>query len=86
MPLQRDGDDKKSLQAWQLAWFRRHNDTLVERMSTIDIVDQLTEAGRMETKMDVYQKIESQGTIPNERARLLLGFVKKQSSACFWDF
>ena len=69
-----------------MAWIRRHNDSLVERMSTRDIVDQLIEAGRMETKMDVYQKIESQATIPNKRARLLLGFVKKQSCACFWDF
>ena len=86
VPLQRHGDDEKPLQAWQMAWIRRHNDTLVERMSTMDIVDQLNEVGRMDTKMDVYQKIESQSTIPNERARLLLGFVKKQCSACFWDF
>ena len=86
VPLQGDGEDEKPLQAWQMAWMRRHNDSLVERMSTRDIVDQLIEAGRMETKMDVYQKIESQATIPNKRARLLLGFVKKQSSACFWDF
>ena len=88
VPLQGADEDEKPapLQAWQMAWIRRHEDTLVERMSTMEIVDQLTEAGRMETKMDVYQKIESQTTIPNERARLLLGFVKKQSSACFWDF
>ena len=86
VPLQRDGEDEKPLQAWQMAWIRRHNDSLVERMSTRDIVDQLIEAGRMETKMDIYQKIESQATIPNKRARLLLGFVKKQSSTCFWDF
>ena len=86
VPLQGNDEDEKPLQAWQMAWIRRHNDTLVERMSTMDIVDRLTEARRMETKVDVYQKIESQATIPNERARLLLGFVKKQSSACFWDF
>ena len=86
VPLQGDGEDEKPLQAWQMAWIRRHNDSLVERMSTGDIVDQLIETGRMETTMDVYQKIESQATIPNKRARLLLRFVKKQSSACFWDF
>ena len=86
VPLEENDEDEKPLQAWQMAWIRRHNDTLVEQMSTMDIVDHLTEAGRMETKMDVYQKIESQVTIPNERARLLLGFVKKQSSAFFWDF
>ena len=85
-PLQGDGEDENPLQAWQMAWIRRHEDTLVERMSTMVIVDQLIEAERMETKMDVYQQIESQTTIPNERARLLLGFVKKQSSAGFWDF
>ena len=85
-PFQGDSEDDKPLQAWQMAWIRRHNDSLVERMSTGDIADQLIEAGRMETKMDVYQKIESQTTIPNERARLLLEFVKKRSSACFWDF
>ena len=86
VPLQEDGEDEKPLQAWQMAWIRRHNDSLVERMSTRDIVDHLIEAGRMETKMDVYQKIESQATIPNKRARLLLRYVKKQSSACFWNF
>ena len=86
MSLKGDGGDEKPLQAWQVAWIRRYNDSLVERMSTGDIVDQLIEAGRMETKMDVYQKIDSQATIPNERARLLLGFVKTQGSACFWDF
>ena len=86
VPLQGNDKNEKPLQAWQMAWIRLHNDTLVERMSTADIVDQLIEAGRMEAKMDVCQKIESQATIPNERARLLLGFVKKQDSACFWDF
>ena len=85
-PLQRDGEGENPLQAWQMAWIRRHEDTLVERMSTMVIVDQLIETERMETNMDVYQQIESQTTIPNERARLLLGFVKKQSSAGFWDF
>ena len=86
VPLQDDGEDEKPLQAWQMAWIRRHEDKLVERMSTMDIADHLTQAGRMKERMDVYQKIESQVTIPNERARLLLGFVRKQSSACFWDF
>ena len=86
VPLQGKDEDEKPLQAWQMAWIRRHNDTLVERMSTMDIVDQLIEAGRMDDRMDVYQKLASQVTIPNERARVLLGFVKKQSSACFWDF
>ena len=86
VPLQDDGEDEKPLQAWQMAWIRRHEDTLVERMSSMDIADHLTQAGKMKERMDVYQKIESQVTIPNERARLLLGFVKKQSSACFWDF
>ena len=86
VPLKGNDENEKRLQAWQMAWIRRHNDTLVERMSTRDIVDQLIEAGRTEAKMDAYQKIESQATIPNERARLLLGFVKKQDSTCFWDF
>ena len=86
VPLQDDDEDEKPLQAWQMAWIRRHEDTLVERMSTMDIADHLTQAGRMKERMDVYQQIESQVTIPNERARLLLGFAKKQSSACFWDF
>ena len=85
VPLQGNGKDEKPLQAWQMAWIRRHYDSLVERMSTMEVVDQLIEAG-LETKMDVYQKIESQTTIPNERARLLLGFVKKQTYSFFWDF
>ena len=70
VPLQGNDENEKPLQAWQMAWVRRHYDTLVEGMSTMDFVDELTEAGRMETNMDVYQRIESQATIPNERARL----------------
>ena len=58
VPLQGNEENEKRLQAWQMAWIRHHNDRLVERMSTIDIADQLTEVGRIETKMDVYQKIE----------------------------
>ena len=36
--------------------------------------------------MDVYQRIESQVTIKNDRARLLLRFLRSQPAACFWDF
>ena len=84
---EKDGPgDGRRLRAWQMAWIRRHSEKLVERMSTMDIVDQLTEKGRMKERADIYQKIDSQATIPNERARLLLGFIATQSSACFWDF
>ena len=78
--------DEAPLLAWQMAWFRRHYDALVERMSTMDIVDHLAEKGRVNERMDVYQKIDSQATIPNEQARLLLSYIKRQSPACFWDF
>ena len=83
---EKDGPgDARRLRAWQMAWIRRHSEKL-ERMSTIDIVDQLIEKGRMKERADIYQKIHSQAMIPNERARLLLGFIATQSSACFWDF
>ena len=87
-PLRGQDGDEEPLLAWQMAWFRRHYDSLVERisMSTEDIVDCLAEKGWVSDRMDVYQKINSQATIPNERARLLLGFIKRQSPACFWDF
>ena len=86
-PLPRkDGPgDESRLRAWQMAWIRRHSERL-EGMSTMDIADQLTEKGRLKEQADIYQKIDSQATIPNERARLLLGFIATQSSACFWDF
>ena len=84
---EKDGPgDERRLRAWQIAWIRRHSEKLVERMSTMDIVDQLTEKERMKERADIYQKIDSQATIPNERARLLLGFIATQRSACFWDF
>ena len=78
--------DERRLRSWQMAWIRRHSEKLIEQMSTMDIVDQLTEKGRMKERTDIYQKIDSQATIPNERARLLLGFIATQTSACFWDF
>ena len=33
-----------------------------------------------------YQRIEAQTTISNERARLLLQFIRSSTSGCFWDF
>ena len=71
---------------WHLAWFRRHEHDLIGRMATMDIVDRLTEKRWMDEGMDIYQKIESQTTIPNDRARLLLKFLKSQGTACFWAF
>ena len=74
------------LSRWHLAWFKRHEHDLIRRMATAEIVDHLTEKRWMDDSMDIYQKIDSQTTIPNERARLLLKFLKSQGTACFWDF
>ena len=74
------------LSRWHLAWFKRHEHDLIRRMATAEIVDHLTEKRWMDDSMDIYQKIDSQTTIPNERARLLLKFLKSQGTACFWAF
>ena len=74
------------LSRWHLAWFKRHEHDLIRRMATAEIVDHLTEKRWMDDGMDIYQKINSQTTIPNERARLLLKFLKSQGTSCFWDF
>ena len=85
---QRRKDDEGwgCLSRWHLAWFRRHEHDLIRRMATMDIVDFLTENGWMDQGTDLYQKIESQATIPNDRARLLLKFMKSQGTSCFWAF
>ena len=74
------------LSRWHLAWFKRHEHDLIRRMATAEIVDHLTEKRWMDDGMDICQKIDSQNTIPNERARLLLKFLKSQGTACFWAF
>ena len=49
------------------------------------IVRYLTRKRWMHRGMDAYQAIESQAT-PNQRARLLLKFIRSRSSECFWSF
>ena len=75
-----------SLPSWQLAWLKRHESELMRRMSTRGIVDCLTAKDWIKPTMDVYQTIQSQMTIPNQRARLLLKFIRSSTSECFWDF
>ena len=74
-----------SLPNWQLAWLKRHEPELMRRMATRGIVDRLTAQNWMKPTMDVYQTIQSQMTIPNQRARLLLKFIRSSSPECFWD-
>ena len=73
-----------SLPSWQLAWLKRHEPELFARMATMDIVDRLAEKQWMDPGTDLYQRIEAQTTIPNERARLLLQFIRSSTSECFW--
>ena len=83
----RKDDASDSLPNWQLAWLKRHEPELIARMATIamDIVDRLAEKQWMDPATDLYQRIEAQTTIPNERARLLLNFVRSSTAECFWD-
>ena len=82
----KDDEGWGCLSRWHLAWFRRHEHDLIRRMATMQIVDLLTENGWLDDGTDLYQKIESQATIPNDRARLLLKFLKSQGTSCFWAF
>ena len=70
---------------WQLAWLKRHEPELIARMATMDVVDRLTQRRWMDPGTDLYQRIAAQTTIPNERARLLLQFLRSSTSECFWD-
>ena len=72
---------------WQLAWLKRYEPELIARMATIamDIVDRLAEKQWMDPATDLYQRIEAQTTLPNDRARLLLNFVRSSTAECFWD-
>ena len=83
----RKDEASDSLPNWQLAWLKRHESELITRMATIamDIVDSLAEKQWIDPEKDLYQRIEAQTTIPNERARLLLNFVRSSTAECFWD-
>ena len=74
-----------SLPNWQLAWLKRHEPELIARMATMDVVDRLTQRRWMDPGTDLYQRIAAQTTIPNERARLLLQFLRSSTAGCFWD-
>ena len=75
-----------SLPNWQLALLKRHETELIARMATKEVVDHLVAKRWMNPAMDVYQTIELQTTIPNQRARLLLKFIRSSTDECFWSF
>ena len=74
-----------NLSNWQLAWLKRHETQLIARMATMEIVDILAEKRWVDQETDLYQRIEAQTTIPNERARLLLNYVRSSTAECFWE-
>ena len=80
------GDLPPPLSRAQTAWLRRHETQLVQRMDTMIIADYLVQKRSMDMTSDIYQRIESQTTIPNERARLRLKFIGSQCKNYFWDF
>ena len=75
LPGEEDGGDDR-LATWQMAWINRHRPQLMRRLASggpvMDVVDRLVQKGSMHQRMDVYQHIRSQVTIPNEKVRLLL--------------
>ena len=81
-----DKGSVSGLPRWQLAWLKRHETDLIARMATKEVVDHLVTKRWMNTAMDVYQTIELQTTIPNQRARLLLKFIRSSTDECFWSF
>ena len=85
---QRRKDDESwgCLSRWHLAWFRRHEHDLISRMATMEIADHLIEKRYIDIGMDLYQKMDLPATIANDKARLLLKFMKSQGTSCFWAF
>ena len=75
--------------AWQQLWLDRHREAMVERLQghVMTITDRLVRQGDMNPSLDeAYQFIVSQHTVPVEKVRALLDFLRKKPPEAFDHF
>ena len=75
--------------AWQQLWLDRHRQALLVRLQevVINIVDHLVQRGALNPSLDeVYQFICSSHTLPIEKVRRLLDFVRQSTAKTFEQF
>ena len=75
--------------AWQQLWLDRHREAMVERLQghVMDIADRLVRQGDMNPSLDeAHQFIVSQHTVPVEKVRALLDFLRKKPPEAFDHF
>ena len=75
--------------AWQQLWLDRHREAMLERLQghVMTIADRLVGEGDMNPSLDeAYQFIVSQHTVPVEKVRALLDFLRKKPPEAFDHF
>ena len=75
--------------AWQQLWLDRHREAMLERLQghVTTIADRLVREGDMNPSLDeAYQFIVSQHTVPVEKVRGLLDFLRKKPPEAFDHF
>ena len=75
--------------AWQQLWLDKQREVMLKRLQghVMDIADRLVREGDMDPSLDeAYQFIVSQDTVPVEKVRCLLDFLRKKPPETFDHF
>ena len=75
--------------AWQQLWLDKQREAMVKRLQghIMEIVDRLVQEGNMNPSLDeAYQLIASQHTVPVEKVRCLLDFLRRKPPEAFDHF
>ena len=75
--------------AWQQLWLDKQREAMVKRLQghIMEIVDRLVQEGDMDPSLDeAYQLIASQHTVPVEKVRCLLDFLRRKPPEAFDHF
>ena len=75
--------------AWQQLWLDRHREVMLERLQghVLNMADRLVQEGDMNPSLDEeYQSVMSQHTVPVEKVRALLDFLRKKPPEAFDHF
>ena len=75
--------------AWQQLWLDKHREAMLRRLQghVMDVVDRLVRDGDFDPSLDeAYQLIVSQHTVPVEKVRCLLDFLRKKPPEVFGHF
>ena len=75
--------------AWQQLWLDKQREVMLKRLQghVMDIADRLVREGHMDPSLDeAYQLIMSQHTVPVQRARCLIDFLRRKPPETFDHF